>query len=121
MRSLCVAALGAVMIVCAGTARAQDDNAKKIVGAWEVTKSANDLPIGTIVEFKDGKLRVAMKMNGADITYEGTYNVEKDQLTIKMKIGDQDLNATSTIKKLSDDALEIEDKDKKIDILKKKK
>jgi uncharacterized protein (TIGR03066 family) len=122
MRTLSIAVLGVAVVVCAGTARAQDDNAKKIVGSWEVTKAASEIPAGTTIEFtKDGKLRIAIKANGADTSLEGTYKIEKEKLTVKMKLGDQDVEEILTVKKLTDDALEIEDKAKKVDILKKKK
>ena len=51
----------------------------------------------------------------------GTYKVEKDKLTVKIKLGEQNIEETATIKKLTDDALETEDKDKKVDVFKKKK
>jgi len=40
---------------------------------------------------------------------------------VKVKVQDQDVEEILTVKKLTDDALEIEDKAKKVDILKKKK
>jgi uncharacterized protein (TIGR03066 family) len=122
MRTLCAAVLGVVMVVSAGAARADDDNAKKIVGIWEVTKSGGDLPVGTTLEFtKDLKLSAVIKMDGSDLKLEGSYKVEKDKLTVKVKIGDQMVEEVATLKKLTDDALEIEDKDKKVDVFKKKK
>ena len=121
MRTLCAALLGTVMVVCAGAARAEDDNSKKIVGVWEVTKSGGDLPVGTTIEFKDGKIAAVIKSPDGDLKLDGTYKIEKDQLTVKVKIGDQNVEETATIKKLTDDALEIEDKDKKVDVFKKKK
>lgn len=121
MRHLCVAILGVAMAACVGSAHAQDDNGKKIVGVWEVTKSASELPPGTTVEFtKDGKLRIALKKDGTELAIDGSYKVEKDKLMIKVKLSEE-VDSTSTIKKLTDDALEIEDKDKKLDVLKKKK
>ncbi len=121
MRALSVALLGVVMVVFAGTARAEDDNAKKIVGMWELTKAGGDLPVGTIVEFtKDLKLTATIKDSTDKVT--GTYKIDKDKLTVKVTFMGQMLDEeTATIKKLTDDTLEIEDKDKKIDIFKKKK
>jgi len=87
-----------------------------------VTKAQTDVPVGTVVEFtKDGKLHAVVKADGMELKIEGTYEVKKDQLTLKLKLGDQSVEETSTIKKLTDDALELEDKDKKVDVLKKKK
>jgi len=122
MKALCAAVLGVCVVVSAGAARPDDDNAKKIIGTWEVTKSSGDLPAGTTIEFtKDGKLMAVIKADGQEVKLDGTYKVEKDKLTVKVKLGDQTIEETATIKKLTDDALEIEDKDKKVDVFKKKK
>lgn len=122
MKTVSAAVLGVALVVCAGTARAQDDNAKKIVGTWVIEKSSGDLPAGTTVEFtKDGKLKVVAKADGAELKFEGTYTVEKDKLTVKLKVGEEKVEETATIKKLTDEVLEIEDKDKKVDTFKKKK
>jgi len=122
MKSVFAALLGVVMVVFAGTAQGQDDNAKKIVGVWEITKAGGDLPAGTTIEFtKDGKLNANLKVEGMEVKLDGTYKVEKDKLTVKIKVADQNIEETATIKKLTDDALEIEDKDKKVDVFKKKK
>jgi len=122
MKALCLAVLGGLMVVCAGTARAQDDNAKKIVGMWELTKSGGDLPVGTVIEFtKDLKLNATIKGDDGNTKLDGTYTIAKDKLTVKVNLNGQMLEESATIKKLTDDALEIEDKDKKVDVLKKKK
>jgi uncharacterized protein (TIGR03066 family) len=122
MKAVFAALLGVAVVVFAGTAQAQDENAKKIVGVWEVAKAGGDLPVGSTIEFtKDGKLVAVVKAEGMEVKLDGTYKVEKDKLTVKVKIGDQNLEETATIKKLTDDALEIEDKDKKVDVFKKKK
>lgn len=114
-------ALGALIVVTAGFGTAaDDDNAKKIVGKWEVTKSGSDLPTGSTVEFtKDGKLTAIVK--GDDTKIEGTYKVEKDKLSVKLKVGDQSVEETVTITKLSDTELELKDKDAKVDVFKKAK
>ena len=122
MKSVFATLLGVAIVVFAGTAQAQDDNAKKIVGKWEVTKSGSDLPAGSVIEFtKDGKLNAVIKADGMEVKLDGTFKVDKEKLTVKIKIGDQDIEEIATIKKLTDEALELEDKDKKIDVFKKKK
>jgi uncharacterized protein (TIGR03066 family) len=122
MKTLCAAVLGVCVVVFAGTAAAQDDNAKKIVGSWEVAKQTGDLPVGTIVEFlKDGKMTVTIKEDGKDMKLAGTYKLEKDKLNVTLMIGDEKHEEALTIKKLTDDALEVEDKDKKTETFKKKK
>jgi uncharacterized protein (TIGR03066 family) len=105
----------------AGTARAQDDNEKKIVGTWVLDKSSGDLPVGSVVEFtKDGKLSAMVKIETMEIKIEGTYKVEKDKLSVKLKAGDMNIEETATITKLTDEVLELKDKDGKVDAFKKK-
>jgi uncharacterized protein (TIGR03066 family) len=122
MKRLSALALGVVVLALAGSASAQDDYAKKIVGKWKITKSASDAPIGTLIEFtKDGKLSVVIKLDAQEMKLEGTYKIEKDKLLTKIKLNDQQVEETDTIKKLTDDELELEDKEKKSTTLKKEK
>lgn len=121
MRKLSALVLG--VLVLSGTASAQDDNAKKIVGKWEITKAAGGAPAGSIIEFtKDGKMSALIKMDGNEIKLDGTYKLEKEKLSVSLKLPDGGtIDEALTIKKLTDDAMELEDKDKKIDELKKVK
>jgi uncharacterized protein (TIGR03066 family) len=122
MRTICAVALGICVVAFSGTARAQDDYAKKIVGTWVVEKAGGDLPAGSSIEFtKDGKLNAVVKLEGMELKLSGSYKLDKDKLTVKVKIDKDEMEETVTIKKLTDDTLEIEDKDKKVDVLKKKK
>ena len=122
MKSVFAGLLGVALIVFAGTAQGQDDNAKKIVGTWELSKAGGDLPAGSVIEFtKGGKLIATIKADGMDVKLDGTYKVEKTKLTVKIKVMDQNIEEVVTIKKLTDDAMELEDKDKKLDVFKKKK
>jgi uncharacterized protein (TIGR03066 family) len=94
------------------------DAAKQIVGKWEVVKGTQPIPPGTVIEFtKDGKLKLTIN----DMTVEGTYTVEKDQLKSKITTGDQTSEDTDTIKKLTDDELDLENTDKLTLNLKRKK
>ena len=117
-----LSALVAVVLVCASVGRAaDDDNAKKIIGKWEITKS-DDVPAGTTVEFtKDGKVIAIAKAEGKEVKVEGTYKVEKDKLISKLTVNGKTIEDTDEIVKLTDDALELRDKDKKVTTLKKKK
>ena len=63
MRPLCAAVLGLVVFAMAGSARA--DDAAKLLGKWEVTKSGGDTPMGTLVEFaKDNKMTANVNLGG---------------------------------------------------------
>ena len=123
MKHLCAGMLGAIVFGLAGFAPAADtdDNAKKIVGSWEITKAGGEVPPGSTIEFtKDQKLSVIIKTEGSDVKVTGTYKIDKNKLTVKMSVENQTVEETVTIKKLTDKELEIEDKDKKIEVLKKK-
>jgi len=105
----------------AGAEDKKDDNATKIVGKWEITKAGGDVPAGSTIEFtKDGKLAAVIKGDGKDLKLDGTYKIDKDKLTVKITVENQTVEETVTIKKLTDADLELEDKDKKVDVLKKK-
>ena len=125
MKRLNAIVIGMIALGLAGSARADDktdDYAKKIVGKWELTKAGGDVPVGSIVEFtKDGKLSATIKADGMEIKLEGTYKLDKDKLALTIKVNDQTVEETVTIKKLTDEVMELEDKDKKVDVFKKKK
>jgi len=124
MRTLSAIVLGAAVLGVAGSAAAddKDDYAKKIVGRWKVIETKTDAPVGMLVEFtKDGMLTLSATVDGKDHRAEGTYSVEKDRLKYKLRLPDRTVEETETIKKLTDDVLELEDKDKKGTTLKKEK
>ncbi len=102
-------------------AQGKDDPAAKIVGTWELAKSGGELPAGTVIEFtKEGKLKATLKVDEQVLNIEGTYKVDKNKINVKVKIGEETVEETVTIKKLTDKELEIEDKDGKVDVFKKK-
>src|SRR5437868_8662969 len=111
MKSLSAVVLGvAVLGLSAGAVRAQDDYVKKIVGTWVIDKSSGDLPPGTTIEFtKDLKLTASIKEGDKELKITGTYKVEKDKLSVSLKVMDQTIDETVTITKLTDDALELKD------------
>ena len=118
-------AFGAVVCLLGGISRADDkiDYAKMIVGKWEVTKAdAGTVPPGAVVEFtKDGKMKVTAKKDTEEVTYEGTYKVEKNTFTMKLKVGDEEKMKTITITKISDKEAATKDEDGKVVELKRKK
>ncbi len=121
MKAVSALVLGVLVFGLAGSAKAEDVDAKKIVGTWVLEKSGGDLPVGTNVEFtKDGKLVANVKIESMEIKIDGTYSIAKDKLTVKLKAGEMDIEETATITKLSDEALELKDKDGKVDTFKKK-
>ena len=119
MKPLFAAILG--VLVFAFTSPAKADDSAKLIGKWAVTKTTGETPVGSTVEFtKDGKLTAIANIEGKEIKLVGTYKVEKDKLTVKLTLGEMNVEEVLTIKKLTDKELELEDKDKKVDTLEKK-
>src|SRR5262245_15811151 len=124
MNMLRILSVGA--IVCAFTvgARAEEkvDYAKLIVGKWEISKAdEGTVPVGTIVEFtKDGKFIVTGKKDDVDMKFEGTYTMDGNKFTFKMKIGEEEQSQTITIVKISDKEMSTKNKDDKVVECKKK-
>jgi len=124
MRTLSALVLGAAVLGLIGSATADDTDefGKKIVGKWKVTQTKTEAPVGMLVEFtKDGKLTLSATDKGKEHKAEGTYSVEKDKLKYKLQLSDRTVEETETIKKLTDDEMELEDKDKKGTTLKREK
>jgi uncharacterized protein (TIGR03066 family) len=126
MKSLATAVACALVLSLAGLSLAADKdpaatNKKNIVGVWEVVKSDSGAPAGATVEFtKDGKMIVTIKDGDKTEKVEGTYTIDKDSITSKLKIGDQTKEETVKITKLDDKVLAVSDKDGKKDEFKKK-
>jgi uncharacterized protein (TIGR03066 family) len=118
MRGTLAACAAAVLAV--GVAAADDKDKKvdaaKLVGKWELTKSTDEnAPKGAMVEFtKDNKVTVTLEFNGKKLELMGTYKVDGDKLTVKMKSPDgKEEEDTDTVKELSDDKMVLIDKNKK--------
>src|SRR3954471_13762035 len=93
----------------ASAAPLQPSGGGKLVGTWELVKGD---PAGATVEFtQDHKLKFRAKIGEQTVTLEGTYSVNKDNLTVNLKTPDgKDQSETLTIKKLTDKELVIEEK-----------
>jgi uncharacterized protein (TIGR03066 family) len=99
-----------------------DEFPKLIVAKWEITKAGGSAPAGTVLDFaKDKSVTMIIKMDDNEIKTKGSYTIEKDKVTLKFKFGGMDSEEVLTIKKLTDEAMELEDKDGGVDVLKKKK
>lgn len=114
-------AVGAVACLVAGGATAAD-NAKMLVGQWEISKPADGgLGKGSVVEFtKDGKIKVTRK-GDTDMVMEGTYKLDGDAFTTTMKVKEEERTQTFTIVKLTETELHVKNKDGKESELTKKK
>jgi uncharacterized protein (TIGR03066 family) len=119
MRTLLGVAVVLAM-ACGATAADEKIDAKKIIGKWEpkAPKKGENM----VMEFtKDGKLILSGEGGGKELKIEGTYKLEGDKLSFKMKFGDATVEEAVTITKLTDDELEGKDKDGKVEAFKKVK
>ena len=109
-----------VVVALAGHARA--DDASKLLGKWEVTKSTGDTPAGTVVDFqKDGKVTATVTIEDKEVKLDGTYKLDGKKLTVKLTLNEQKLEHDFSATFKGDDGLELENADGKVDTLKKKK
>ncbi len=121
MKPLCAALFGLAVVVSLA-APAKADDAAKLLGKWEVTKSGGDTPVGAVVNFeKDGKMTANVTLDGKDLKLDGTYKLDGKKLKVSLTLNDQKIEHEFTVKFKGDDELELEDADKKVDTLKKKK
>ena len=126
MNALRMLVAGVAVCALASGVKAEEkkaDNAKLLMGSWEATKAAEGtLPVGAVVEFaKDGKMKVLTKRDGKEETMEGTYKLDGDKFTIKMKRGDDVMEIVITIKKISDTELVAANDEGKVVEFKRKK
>lgn len=122
MRTLCAVVLGAVAVGFAAADDAKDDFAKKIVGKWEITRAGGDVGPGSTLEFaKDGKFVMVVKDGDKTNTLKGSYKIAKDKLTVTLMMEDTAFDQTLTIKKLTDDDMELLDENNMTDVLKRKR
>jgi uncharacterized protein (TIGR03066 family) len=116
-----VSVLGLVAIARADDKKT-DDYPKLLIAKWEITKAGGQAQVGTVIEFvKDKSFAMDLKVNDVTEKVKGTYTLDKDKLTVKFTFNGMELEEELTIKKLTDDALELEDKAGGVDVLKKKK
>ena len=105
-----------------GTAGAPGDNAKKLVGTWEVVKSETGAPPSATVEFtKDGKLKLKAKLGDKELVIDGTYKVKGDKLDVTLEFMGKSKSESSTIKKLTEKQLIVVDEMGKSDEFKRVK
>jgi len=98
------------------------DNKTLIVGVWELTKAGDGgPPLGTTLEFtKGGNLKMRGKADGKEFVFEGTYIVEGNKLTHMLKILDRDEKDTTTIKKLTNKELVMDNEVRVLEFKRKK-
>lgn len=120
MNALRLLATGMMICVLAVSTQADDkkeklDNAKLLVGKWEVTKADEDLSVGSVIEFsKDGKMKITAKNDGKKEIFNAIYKVEGDKIQFTLKLdGEDEKKDPLTIKKISDQELVLEARKRK--------
>jgi uncharacterized protein (TIGR03066 family) len=107
MRPILGCGLAFALVMWTGTSvlAAADPDAAKLPGKWQL--AGKDLPEGVkvVAEFvKEGKLTVTIDVDGKTEVKSGTYKLAGDKLTVTIE-GEE--AKTSTVLKLTDDALEF--------------
>ena len=98
------------------------DDAAKLLGKWEVTKSGGDTPVGSMVEFaKDGKMSANVNLEGKELKLTGTYKLDGGKLKMNLTLNEQKIDPEFTVKFNERRQVTLEDADKKMDTLKKQK
>ena len=97
MNTLRLLVLGMMVCVLALSARADDkkekpDNAKLLVGKWEVTKvtkGEKEMPVGSVLDFSnEGKMKFTFKGDGKERTLNGAYKFEDGKIQITFNSGE---------------------------------
>jgi uncharacterized protein (TIGR03066 family) len=126
MKNLYLPAAMAVVCLLAAVVAADEkkaDNAKLIIGKWEVTAShEGGPPKGGTVEFtKDGKLKVSGEQNGMKMDFDGTYKFDGEKkLILTFKFGDNETPVNLTIDKLDETTFITSSEHGKVELKRKK-
>jgi uncharacterized protein (TIGR03066 family) len=115
MNVLRMLAVGAIVCVTAIGKAADDpkekpDNARLLVGKWEVTAAKKELPVGAVLQFsKDSKMKITISEGGMDMNTDAVYKVEADKIHFTLKLdGKEEKKDPLTIKKISETVLILE-------------
>jgi uncharacterized protein (TIGR03066 family) len=99
--------VGMVLALVGGVTAADEKiDAKKLLGKWESKE------MKFFVTFlKDGKVTI----DGGDLKVDGTYKLDGNKMTLKLKFGDDEKEMKRTVTKLTDTELTSTDDEKKDD------
>lgn len=100
----------------------KDNISAKLEGTWEVVKATDQEAVGAVVTFKkDGKFTFVLKIDGQEFKADGTYKIEDGKLHTTANVNGMESSDVDTFKKLTDDEIELENKEGKVTVLKRKK
>jgi len=98
----------------------ESDVVAKLLGSWEVTKADQEALVGMTITFKKEGKFTAAKEGMPDA--EGTYKIDENGKLITTEVTPNgEVSDSDTIKKLTSDVMELENKDGKATSLKRKK
>jgi uncharacterized protein (TIGR03066 family) len=112
----------AMFVVSCGLAMADEQiNPRKLIGKWELIDAKKGQSL-TLEFMENKKISVTAGEPGKENKIEGTYEVhENNKLSVALKLNDEDIKESLTIKSLTDDELLTEDSKGKIGVMRKKK
>ena len=120
MRALRTVLLTCGLLLAAGSAFAQNQDAQKLlVGKWETTQKVGDKDIKVVVEFdKIGKATVTIR----DVSLSGKYKFLSDgKLEVELTLKDGTSRKTTHEVKVTADSLELKDMNGRVDKFKRAK
>jgi uncharacterized protein (TIGR03066 family) len=113
--------VGLILVLACGATAADDKiDGKKLIGKWE-PKDKKKGESMTMEFTKDGKLIVVGEMGGKELKIDGTYKLDGEKLSFKIKFMDVEIEETVTLTKLTDDEMEGKNKDGKSETFRKVK
>ena len=112
-RISCVCVLAVAAAAVAAPAPAVKSTGEKLVGKWDLTKSAGAAPSDKhVLEFhKDGSLTMVVGTGDDARSYKGKYTTGKDFIDYELDYGTQKKAEKLTILKFEGDDLKVKDPD----------
>lgn len=87
-------------------------DAKLLIGKWEPEMKPDQVESMSIEYTKDNKMKVAIKVQGMDLNFEGTYKVDGNKLSFEMNVQGEERKEKRTIVKLTEKEMVTNDEAK---------
>jgi len=98
---------GLFVLFASSAALADDPNPDDVIGKWELTEPAAQLPKGSVFDFqKGGKLLVTVALKGDKKSVEFGWSLKKSTMTLELPTKKSD---TTEVTKLTKSELEFKD------------
>jgi uncharacterized protein (TIGR03066 family) len=94
----------ACLLAVGNWAADETENAKMVVGKWNVVKaSPGTFPLGTVLDLsKDDKVKVIGKRDGKEFNHEGTYKVDGAKVILTVTVNGEKQKHVLTVTKIND-------------------